>query len=185
MPDSTLPEQIKPLKLAKKGTSLNGVVSLEKLPAIKLRSLEADGLVRVDLDFDMRDNRYPSVTGLAQINLGMQCQRCLEPVVSELRAEISLDFVPDEEAAERLPEAYEPFILGDEEISLYELIEQELILRLPIVAYHDQCDAYDYRKASGFSEPEQIAVEEGTDNLDENPFGVLAQLKGKLKSSDD
>ncbi len=75
-----------------------------------------------------------------------------------------------------MPESLEPFLLEEEETPLAGLLEQELILALPIVAYHDTCEPYPY---AGKEEAEAAVAEEKP-----NPFAVLEQLKGNLKKSD-
>lgn len=74
--------------------------------------------------------------------IALQCQRCLQPVGVALDVQRRLVFVPGEDEAARLDEE-----AGDEEdvlalvarLDLLALVEDELLLALPIVPRHDQC----------------------------------------------
>ena len=63
----------------------------------------------------------------------------------------------------------------DERMTLAELVEEELLLAMPLVALHDQCP----------DPPPQSAGDPGAqdDNQSDpdNPFAVLARLKGRRK----
>ncbi len=183
MSDSTLPDQIKPVKLAKKGLSLRGVVPLAACTGLSDYCLASElsggeSFVNVALEFDVDDDGYHVAKGQADVVVNAQCQRCLNPVGLELKVDIGLAFVESERSAEKLPEAYEPCIVEDEETSLYTLLDQELILAFPLVAYHNHCEAIQYDQGDE-PEPGERADPE------ENPFSVLQALKGKLKSSED
>lgn len=177
MLESTLPDQIKPLKLAKRGSTLSGSWPLDKFARLTADSVDNVGEVSIKAEFS-RDEGFPSLSGKAIAGVKFECQRCLEPVVVTLEVDLNVAFVSTEEQMESIPEPFEGVLLEDEEISLIEVVEQELILELPLVAYHQDCDAFEYRTEDE-KEEQQIDQPEK-----ENPFSVLEQLKGKLKSDD-
>jgi uncharacterized protein len=113
---------------------------------------------------------------MAKTSVQLTCQRCLEPVTVDLEVKIALGFVQNEQQMEALPESLEPFMLEEEEIPLAELLEQELILALPIVAYHEACEPYPHQGEDA------VALDDASEKP--NPFAVLEQLKGNLKKSD-
>ena len=169
-----LPSTIRPLKLARQQGKLKGYLPLQQLPALVADCVDDQGRVEADLQLDMQ-RRWPVMTGKARATLKMTCQRCLEPVEIAISTDIALGFVQSEEALAELPEHLEPFLLEEEEVPLADLLEQEMILALPIVAYHAECEPASYQQA-----------DEGAESGDEkpNPFKVLEQLKGNLKKSD-
>jgi len=169
-----LPSTIRPLKLARQQGKLKGYLPLQQLPALVADCVDDQGKVEADLQLDMQ-GRWPVMTGTAQANLRMTCQRCLEPVDVAIKAQMSLGFVQSEEALAELPESLEPFLLEEEEIPLADVLEQEMILALPIVAYHAECEPASYQQGDE-------AAEAGEEKP--NPFKVLEQLKGNLKKSD-
>jgi uncharacterized protein len=101
----------------------------------------------------------------------LTCQRCLQPMEQALHAERSLRFVADEAEAERLDELSEDDVLAlppRGRLDLQPLIEDELILALPIVPRHEDCP-----------EPLPLPVDDLPEEAPENPFQALAALKRK------
>lgn len=177
MLESTLPDQIKPKKLAKKGASLVGDWPLAKFERLVADAVDNLGEVSVKAEFSMEEG-FPNLIGTATAGVKFICQRCLEPVIVTIEADLNVAFVATEEQLALISEPVEGVLLEDEEISLIDVVEQELILALPLVAYHKDCDAFEYRT-------EDEKVEQQIDRSEEeNPFSVLEQLKGKLKPGD-
>lgn len=68
----------------------------------------------------------------------LQCQRCLQAVAQTLVVDRRLRFVRSETEAERLDESSEDDVLVlPARLDLHELVEDELILVLPLVPRHD------------------------------------------------
>jgi uncharacterized protein len=106
----------------------------------------------------------------ASVNLPMQCQRCLTPVLETVEAERSFRFVADEATAAALDdEAEEDILVISRDFDALALVEDELILSLPLVPLHEVCPETVPMSAV---DPEfEVAAERP------NPFGVLAGLK--------
>jgi len=103
----------------------------------------------------------------AQATVHLECQRCLKPLTEALAAERSFQFVHGEDAAAQLDADSDDDVLAlTRALDLRELIEDELLLALPIVPRHDVC-------------PEPLAVAADVELSDErpNPFAALAALK--------
>lgn len=78
--------------------------------------------------------------GQAQVVL--RCQRCLELVPTVLCFDRRYLFVRDEEQAARLDEDLEDDVLVlERELDLHALVEDELLLAMPLVPMHDACTA--------------------------------------------
>ena len=74
----------------------------------------------------------------AQAEVTLQCQRCLQAVRRPLAVARRFRFVRSEQEATRLDEEIEDDVLVlPPRLDLLELLEDELILALPIVARHD------------------------------------------------
>lgn len=70
--------------------------------------------------------------------VALQCQRCLQTVAQTLVVDRRLRFVRSEAEAERLDEVSEDDVLVlAPRLDLHELVEDELILVLPLVPRHD------------------------------------------------
>ncbi|MFZ2989514.1 YceD family protein, partial [Ideonella sp.] len=96
------------------------------------------------------------------------CQRCLGPVGTEMALDRWVRFVSDEESAAALDAESEDDVLALERwMDLRELIEDELLLALPLVPRHQVCPA-------PLPLPSDADVEESPAP---NPFAVLAKLK--------
>jgi uncharacterized protein len=76
----------------------------------------------------------------AQTVLPMTCQRCLEPVDIPLAVDRSFRFVADEETAAALDdEAEEDLLAISRAFDLPGLVEDELLMEVPVVPRHDVC----------------------------------------------
>jgi uncharacterized protein len=106
----------------------------------------------------------------ATVHLPMQCQRCLTPVVETVAAERSFRFVADEATAAALDdESEEDILVFSRDFDALALIEDELILSLPLVPMHEVCPE---TPPMSVSDPDFEAAAQRP-----NPFGVLAGLK--------
>ena len=110
-----------------------------------------------------------------QATLPMECQRCLTPVDVPLVVERSFRFVADEATAEALDDESEEDLLAlSREFDLRELIEDELLMALPVVPRHDECPT---AVTLAFSDDDfEVASAEKP-----NPFAALANLRKEEK----
>lgn len=105
----------------------------------------------------------------AQAPIELECQRCLRPVHCDLAVDRHFLFVHGEDAAARLDEESEDDVLAlTRALDLRELIEDELLLAMPLVPRHDVCP-------EPLQPPEEPASTD--DELPTHPFAVLAALK--------
>lgn len=115
----------------------------------------------------------------ASVELPLVCQRCLEPVDEALEVDRWFRFVADEAQAEREDEeAEEDVLVLDPAFDLQALVEDELLMALPLVPRHARCPGEVRMEAvdPGFAEAEAAKP---------NPFGALAELKRKPSASND
>ena len=123
----------------------------------------------VTLSFDLDQRRIAFMRGSADIEVMLTCQRCQEGFKHEYRVEFCYSPLLKPEAADDLPEAYEPADVDENgEINLIQIVEDELILELPQVAMHEEADC----KASGNMTFGEIPVADERPN----PFAVLKNL---------
>jgi len=72
--------------------------------------------------------------------LTLECQRCLQGVQTQLDVERSFRFVAGEEAAAKIDaESDEDVLALVRALDLHELVEDELLLALPLVPRHESC----------------------------------------------
>jgi uncharacterized protein len=137
--------------------------------------LSCDELVNVDVKFSKDAQSLTYFQGTAQTQAILLCQRCNHEFSHSISLEFCFSPVQGTETEEELPEAYEPVEVNDHgEVDLLQLIEDELILSLPIVALHaeENCSVGPDDMTFGIIEPEQER---------KNPFEVLKELKRDLE----
>jgi uncharacterized protein len=167
-PKHPLPRLIEPRRFAHQGAVLRGVVPVAELHRLAEIGLAVDA-VQAELSFSLDEQRERIVSGQLQADLSLQCQRCLELMPVNLKCEINLALVRDEESARQLPGNYDPWIVAEEQADLYVLLEEEILLNLPYVVYHDS--------PCGSLVHSQVEVAEEVVSDKPNPFQVLKQLK--------
>jgi uncharacterized protein len=104
----------------------------------------------------------------AQTRLRLECQRCLQPVETALDIDRWFHFVAGEDAAAQLDADSEDDVLAlTRALDLAELVEDELLLALPLVPRHEVCPS-----------PLLPANEPGDAPQEQvHPFAALAALK--------
>lgn len=103
----------------------------------------------------------------AEAHLSLVCQRCLQAVAAPLELDRSFRFVAGEKQAAAIDADIEEDVLVlSRNFDLVELIEDELLLALPLVPRHEICP----QPLAGPTDP--VAFDERI-----NPFDVLSELK--------
>jgi uncharacterized protein len=109
----------------------------------------------------------------AQASVQRTCQRCLQPVTLQLPVQRDFLFAPTEEQAEAWDAERDDadVLVLTRALNLRELVEDELLLALPLVPRHESCPQplVPLVDASEQSSLEPIKGD--------NPFAVLAQLR--------
>jgi uncharacterized protein len=154
---------INSLAFARDGMRLAGRIPIVELSRLADALVGTDGVVDYQLvgQLDREGKAYLLLDLVGNLNL--RCQRCLEPVVIPLKVAGRFLLVPpgqswpDEELADDGFDA----ITAEKEMALLALIEDEVLLALPIVPTHDVCNA------------PMLIVEED----EPSPFAVLGKLR--------
>ena len=172
MPDQRLPVQIAPFKLARQGQVLQGSIELNRMDRLAQMLAETNGSVSVTLQFGVDEQGIHFASGSLEVEVQMTCQRCMKPMSVSVVAEVALGFVSNDEQARNLAQGYEPYIVEQEPINLAEIVEDELILALPLVAVHEDqgCEPV-------IEELQKSAAEIDQADAKPNPFAVLSELK--------
>jgi uncharacterized protein len=104
-------------------------------------------------------------------DLPLTCQRCLQIDPMPLQVERSFRFVADEATAEALDdEAEEDLLALNRDFDLHQLIEDELLMELPLVPRHETCPR-ELPMQSSSADFEEAAAEKT------NPFAMLQGLR--------
>lgn len=107
----------------------------------------------------------------AEACVPLTCQRCLTRMDADLHADRWFRFVADEDTAEAQDDdAEEDLLVTSHTFDLPALVEDELLMSLPMVPVHDVCPVKVKLQVA------DVGFEEAT-AAKENPFAALAGLK--------
>jgi uncharacterized protein len=166
-----LPLLIDPIAFADKQRTLQGQIPLNKLSRLADILLDDKGQIEINLFF-AKDGRLATVRGSLKTDVVLECRNCLEALNLPLDLEVNLAVVRSLEQAERLAGEYEPLMIEEEKIPLYELVEDEVLLALPNFPRHEyECQAYKH------SSETKSNSDKALQSPSNNPFSVLAKLK--------
>jgi uncharacterized protein len=167
------PSGSKPLdvdRLADGEADIDFSVSLAELPRLRSRLASAEGTVGGHVHF----SREVGIA-VAEVRMSgtasLQCQRCMERMTTPVETSVRVALLPSAADVARVPEDLEPMLAPGGRISIDELVEEELMLFLPIVPLHENSPA------CGASVPPPLAqdeVEEPTTT--QKPFAQLQEL---------
>ena len=163
---------------AEAGARLSGeeaLIAFERLASER----HADGDTAVAVHWVAHGETRPDATGqpaawlhlLARLALPVGCQRCLGPVSVPLEVDRWFRFVADESTAEAQDDDCDEDVLALEpKPDLMALIEDELLMEIPLVPMHEACPVP--LANSGLT-----AAEEAPTEPKPHPFASLARLK--------
>lgn len=180
MSQRPLPWHIDPVKLVEQKTILKGQLLLNDMPRLSSCVIAsnpeagdpsaASHTFTVDLDFFKDEEGLQVISGEICGEVDLECQRCLGLINLKLKVPVALAVATNHQAAEKLPERYHALIVDKSPVSLLTMVEDELLLALPTIAYHEegQCSTLDYSKTD--KQNPSLEPKPG-------PFDVLADLK--------
>lgn len=137
-----LPQRVHPGRLAESGVTLRGGVPFGTMTRLRESLHDTEGEVEVELTFGIDEQKQRYLRGTLTATLSLVCQRCLQALEYPLSVEVSLGLVTSEAAAQNLSGRYEPVIVEDGGLDPDKLVEDELLLALPIVPMHAAGDCH-------------------------------------------
>ncbi len=162
----SLPTVVEPFKWADRAVHVMADVPLSTFSRLSEGALDPSVTVHVDCRFE-RDAQHVSwLRGRMEVSMRVACQRCLEPVALPLEVDLDLALLREEAQADRLPDDADFLVVDEHDVSLADILEDELLLAVPYTPVHDACEL-------GYAP----AAPEKADVRKENPFQVLAALK--------
>ena len=129
------------------------------------------GEVRYELDFGRDEFGTSYLDVRVQAPLELTCQRTLEPFILPISVVTRLGLIRSEREESALPPGSEPLLIAEDgRLNLADVIEDELLLAVPLVPVNPDSTLPDEVVDPG---PELSAAVGRTDN----PFAVLRELK--------
>jgi uncharacterized protein len=175
MPKDYLPAHVDPLRLAEHATTLDGLFQLKNMERLAQSLHASEGDTDVQLKFGIEQGGVRYLKGNLSASLTLQCQRCMESFSHHVQGEFAYGLVNTEAKAKQLSRRYDPVFVADDSLNIQDLIEDELILNLPIVPMHCSADCKVHL-------PIVVAEDPGASADDNNPFKVIELLKVKNRS---
>jgi uncharacterized protein len=101
------------------------------------------GMVRWSVQGGVHALGYPMLRLSVQANVQLMCQRCLTPYTFEIESESALVLAKSEDAADelegKLADEDVDVIVGSKTLNIIDLIEDEVLLEVPLSPRHDVC----------------------------------------------
>lgn len=163
-----LPDQIDIERAVAAGREYVGVLPLHRFARLASMLHDVEGEVRYALRFDRNVIGQLMVAVEADANLPLLCQSTLERFELPVSVRTRLGFISREEDESGLPEGFEPCMMTQGFADPLALIEDELILTVPVIA----------RKPDVAPVIQQQEVR-NSESAKPNPFAALAALKRK------
>lgn len=138
--------------------------------ALAVQQGTAEWPARFQLRFGRDASARPVATGQVSLAVRLVCQRCLDEVRVTLDGSLAVALIRRDAEAEGVPGDLDPVLVDAAGIRPLDLVEDELLLRIPQIPLHDQ----------GGCEP-PVSVRGGVAAeapRRENPFAALAALRG-------
>lgn len=132
-----LPDRVDFLKQVEKNACFEGAWPVSSFARLADAVFSQQGEVRARLKFATRAGTH-CLDGFVQADLELRCERCLDPVKQHIESGFRFGLISSEDEADLLPKEFEPLLVSDSGLSLADLVEDEVLLSLPIVARHDE-----------------------------------------------
>ena len=156
-------------RLARGEAEIDFDVPLAELPRLRSKIAGIGGSVRGTVRFEKQSGfavAELSLTGKAML----QCQRCMQAMELPIDSTTAVALIGAESEAPEVPEEFEPVLAREGRISAGELVEEELLLALPIVPLHEElrdCAVPPSAPLVTDAEPEHVS---------QRPFEQLGEL---------
>jgi uncharacterized protein len=150
---------------ARDGRVLEGTLAVSELERLHDLLTEVAG----EVSFRLRGFKGESGEPMLHLEVSgvipLACQRCLEPVPCDLDVDNLLELVPEgaDLSQDELEDDTRDFLPVERELDVVELVEDEILLALPVAPRHEKCGLPGAANAG-----ERI-----------NPFAALTGFKGK------
>jgi len=158
------------LKYAKKNLSVTDEFNIEDLARINGIASNNSDKIKVNYSFYLENNTTPCLDGEVSLIIYLTCQRCLEELPVSLNLNLSLAFVKNESQAEELSKHLEIYLFEGEELSLMDLISDEILLSIPMVPKHNLNCLSSFKEHNNY---EQVK---------ESPFAILKNINKPMEA---
>ena len=171
--NTELPLRIDPVLFAQQERQIRGELRIADLPEIVGITSQPDNALTVVMSFSKSSLQYPLLKGTIEGEVVQSCQRCLGETVILIDEVFELLLVPPEVAEAAQQEGQDIFEYSEMSLDVLILIQEEVMLALPIVAKHESLDECLPIAQKWIKNKEHVPA----DQEKENPFAKLKDLK--------
>lgn len=154
-------------------TAMDFAIPLAELPRVSHELTSRDGEARGHVGFSRQLGH-----AVADLEVSAQpevvCQRCMQPMRWPVKVKSRIALVSDYDAADRVPEGLEVFLVEADSVSVRDLVDEEILLALPNVPRHDEDSECAGRKVS--LPGQEVEPDEPDDMQVQKPFAQLGEL---------
>ena len=156
--------------LADEGVELSFRIPVSRMTRL-VQELSADsGVAQGTVQF-ARERGFAVAQLQVAADVTLVCQRCMKPLVMTIESDSRVFLPHSEAAAEHVPPEVETMIAPEGRLRMSELVEEDLLLALPLAPLHAD-DEYCAVRAEE-PEPEEAPAEV------QRPFAALGDLMGR------
>jgi uncharacterized protein len=145
-----------------------GDIPVADLGRVSQDTADKSGAISWSLQGGRDSQGHPQLTLAASGQVKLMCQRCLTPFSFDIESETALVLAQDEASVDAIEALIDDesvdVIAGSHAMNIVELIEDEVLLSMPLSPKHDVC-------------PDQAALEALKKTEKESPFAALKNLK--------
>jgi len=174
-----LPDWINPARLALNKVQLQGYAQVGQMSRLRevlfapTDDLDTLNSLQIDCDWQFSlSQRQVVCEGSLTANLPLLCQRCLQPLDWHLHTDIQYCWLTDEEHEDQVSDEYEIVNMVEIPLKLATVIEEEVLLSLPLIAKHENCQVQHQQPLDPIQDDRTVTT---ANNLKAkpNPFELL------------
>ena len=163
---AALPDRVDVARQVQARRVFEGTLPLASMRRLQGSLANTEGEARYSIEFGKDGLGVAYLELRIEAGLPLVCQRTLDTFVYRVAVDQRLGLIAREEEEASLPEGYEPLLVVDGQLDLADVIEDELILALPVVPLKP-----------GAPLEWSDAADEAVEEQRPNPFAVLGALK--------
>lgn len=144
-------------------------IPLRELPRLREQLASHEGSARGSVRFG-REAGVPTADLELDCTVALVCQRCLGPLPWPVESHVQVGLLASEADEERVPEGLETMFLEGGRVSVREIVEEEMLLSLPVVPLHERpedCPAEGEVPPPATAEPDESTVQRPFERLGE------------------
>lgn len=153
-----------------------GTVPITQLSRLSDVLANSDGDVSYTLNFSFNSKRRASAVGTVSGGLALSCQRCMNTYIHTVETDVAVQFVPEEQQTQEIADGYEPVLADEDGVRLSDIIEEELILAVPLIPMCTEGDGQcgDIAAVNAENDRQYLAVDEDQPQARKpSPFDIL------------